>query len=130
MIKSTRFFAVAALTGFAVLATAMAAAPLGASANAAAITGYEAARIGGAFASIPDVEPSQALTKAAKQAVKGDREPVRGCAAATWPNIDRACLVTVDGRPAPAVRTITIGYQEGGSTTVLVRVPAAEIASR
>jgi hypothetical protein len=38
--------------------------------------------------------------------------------------------VTADGKPAPHVRTITVGYQAGQSTTVLLRIPTAEVAQR
>jgi hypothetical protein len=64
------------------------------------------------------------------RAGKGDLYAPRDCAAAVWPNVDAACLTRVDGSPAQAVRTVTIGYQEGANTTVLVRMPAPEMASR
>ena len=85
-------------------------------------------RIGRAFASLSEAEIDPAVAAAAARAPRGDFAPA--CASAVWPNIEAACLATADGRPASHVRTITIGYQVGDNTTVLVRIPAAEIAQR
>jgi hypothetical protein len=85
-------------------------------------------RVDKAFASLSEAAIDPAIASAAARAPKGDFAPA--CANAVWPNIEAACLVTADGRPARHVRTITIGYQAGGNTTVLVRLPAAEIALR
>jgi len=130
MIKSTGILAAAALTGFALATSMMVVAPFNSSANAAAGQTYPAGRIGGAFAAATEFEAAPALMKAALRAAKGDLFASRDCGTATWPNIDRACLVTADGTPAPAVRTVTIGYQEGANTTILVRMPAPAIAAR
>jgi hypothetical protein len=53
------------------------------------------------------------------------------CAGQAWPNISRECLVAENGAQVrkPA-RTITIEKREGVNSSVLMRVPAAEIASR
>jgi hypothetical protein len=59
--------------------------------------------------------------------VKGD---LPRCAGQSWPNVSPECLVRADGRPAGAVRTVTVGYQAGEATTVLVRMPAPLVASR
>ena len=64
---------------------------------------------------------------------KGDR--LRGerdsCAAQVWPNIERECLVPVDGTPVrKAVRTITIETREGANVSVLARTPVTEVAGR
>jgi len=64
---------------------------------------------------------------------KGDR--LRGdaesCAAQVWPNIERACLVAVEGTPVrKAVRTITIETREGANVSVLARMPVTEVAGR
>ena len=63
---------------------------------------------------------------------KGDRlrEPA-SCAAQVWPNIERACLVAVEGTPVrKAVRTITIEAREGANVSVLARMPVTEVAGR
>ena len=85
-------------------------------------------RIGRAFASLSEAAIDPAIDSAAARAPKGDFAP--SCATAVWPKIEAGCLTTADGQPARHVRTITIGYQAGESTTVLVRLPAAEIAQR
>ena len=131
MTKSTKILSVAALTGFALTMAGLVAAPFNTSANAAGQIQFDSAgRIDGAFAAIERVDPAPALTTAVLRAAKGDRFAPVNCKGAVWPNIDRACLTTVDGSPAPAVRTITIGYQEGEATTVLVRMPAPAFAAR
>jgi len=129
MTKTTKFLA-AALTGVAFMTTALVVAPFNSSANATAGDGYSAGRIGAAFSAAQMVEPAPALMKAALRAAKGDFGGHRDCTGATWPNIDSDCLTTASGSPAHAVRTVTIGYQEGENTTVLVRMPAPAIASR
>ena len=64
---------------------------------------------------------------------KGDRlrgEP-DGCAAQVWPNIERACLVAVEGTPVrKAVRTITIETREGANVSVLATMPVTAVAGR
>ena len=64
---------------------------------------------------------------------KGDRlrgEP-ESCAAQVWPNIERECLVPVDGTPVrKAVRTITIETREGANVSVLARMPVTAVAGR
>jgi hypothetical protein len=77
------------------------------------------------------VDPDQ--TGSLKSDVKADilRATDPACATQAWPNISRECLVAESGanirKPA---RTITIEKREGQNTSVLVRVPAAEIATR
>ena len=85
-------------------------------------------RIGRAFVSLSEAAIDPAIGAAAARAPKGDFAPA--CATAVWPNIVAACFATADGQPARHVHTITIGYQIGDNTTVLVRLPAAEIAQR
>jgi hypothetical protein len=76
-------------------------------------------------------DPDQ--TGSIKSGVKADlvRATDPACATEAWPNISRECLVAENGAKArkPA-RTITIEKREGQNTSVLVRVPAAEIATR
>lgn len=132
MIQSRKLVAAAILFGLALIAAGLLVAPFNASARAAATAGDAAAadRIGQAFASLSDAEPHPALKAAALHFAKGDLEVPAHCIGAAWPNIDPSCLTTSDGAPAPHVRTITIGYEAGGNTTVLMRVPAAELAAR
>ena len=87
-------------------------------------------RIGGAFVSASSVVADPAIVAAAARASKGNLAFIPACASAVWPNIEATCLATADGRPASDVRIITIGYQVGDNTIVLLRIPAAEIALR
>jgi hypothetical protein len=132
MTKAWKVLAAAMVVGLGMTAGGPFGAALDDSARAAA--GHSevdavAARIDGAFVSLPDAEPDPAVARAAGLAVKGDLAVDRDCAAAAWPNIPSACLLTADGAPAPAVRFITIGRQSG-ATTVLMRVPSQEVATR
>ena len=53
------------------------------------------------------------------------------CTAQAWPHVSRDCLAAADGTPARAsVRTITLERREGVNTSVLVRMPAPELAQR
>ncbi len=128
---SIRIFVLAVSLPFAMAAPS--AAPLNTSAAVlVGATGVDivAERIGGAFASFPQTGVERAGADAVILSGKGDRQRASDCAGATWPNIDTACLLTADGSPAPYVRTITIGYQTGPNTTVLLRTPGAEVAQR
>jgi hypothetical protein len=91
--------------------------------------GTAAERIGRAFASLSEAETNPAIAAAAARASKGDLA-APACANAVWPNIAATCLATADGRPAPRVRSITIGSKAGDDTTILLRIPAAEQAQR
>ncbi len=129
MIESRKFVALAILVGLALIIAGLLLSPVNGSAHAASSqTGPDVAaeRIGGAFAAI-SAQPTDAVLAAA---VKGNFVRDAGCATATWPNIDASCLVAANGRTAPHVRTVTIGYQAGQSTTVLLRIPASEVAER
>ncbi len=132
MVRSEKFLAASVLTGMTLAVVAAAAVPFIAQARAApGITRVDiiaAERIGGAFASLQETNVDPAIATAATRASKGDLAIPADCASATWPNIDRSCLSTADGSPAPYVRTITVGYQTGSNTTVLLRVPAAVAA--
>jgi len=64
---------------------------------------------------------------------KGDslRAAPLACTTQAWPHVSRECLVAADGTPARAsVRTITMERREGVNTSVLVRMPAPELAQR
>jgi hypothetical protein len=64
-------------------------------------------------------------------ALKGDRLAAHpNCVDQTWPHIAPACLAASAGSQEKRVRMITIETREGENTSVLVRVPQAEIASR
>ena len=128
MIRSTKFLTAAVLTGTTLAVVASVAVPFIAQARAATGTtrvDIAAERIEGAFASLQQTNVDPTTATAATRTAKGDLAIPAGCAGTTWPNIDRSCLSTADGSPAPYVRTITIGYQTGPKTTVLLRVPAA-----
>ena len=128
MMRSAKFLAAALLTGLTLVVVASDAAPSNAQARAAtAATRVDVAaeQIGGAFASLRETNINPAIATAATRASKGDLAIPADCASATWPNIDRSCLSTADGSPAPYVRTVTIGYQTGANSPVLLRVPAA-----
>jgi hypothetical protein len=131
MIQSRKFVAAAILMGIALIIAGLLIAPFSASANAAASqSGVVADRIGAAFSTVSDATADPALTAAAARLLKKGDLSTANCAGAVWPNIDASCLSTVDGAPAKHVRTITIGYQSGENTTVLVRVPSGEVAAR
>ena len=133
MNKSSRILAAAAVAGFAMIVAGLIAAPFNTSASAAAGQSsgdVVSERIGATFASLTDVQPASALHQAASRAAKGDLFAARDCAGSVWPDISADCLATTDGSPAPAVRFITMGHQEGDATTILVRMPAAAIAAR
>jgi hypothetical protein len=127
MITSRKSMAAAALAGFSVLATGFAAASLpGMKGSAAAVTPSQ--RIAAAFAALPRATAEPAQVAAAKAARKGDLPPSL-CAAQSWPEIEPGCLHS-EGQAGRPVRTVTIGFQSGETTTVLLRVPAPQVASR
>jgi hypothetical protein len=132
MIESRKFVAAAILVGIALILAGLLLAPFNGSARAAATDGSDVAadRIGAAFAMISDREPAAEIAAAAALVFKGDLSAESICAGATWPNIDASCLARADGAVSQPVRLITIGYQSGDATTVLMRVPANEVAIR
>jgi hypothetical protein len=87
-------------------------------------------RIDDAFASLSRINVDPSGAAATPSASKGDLPRLAECASAIWPNIDAPCLSTADGSPALQVRTVTISYQTGVNTTVLLRIPAAVMAQR
>ena len=56
--------------------------------------------------------------------------PQRHCASQAWPNIAPECLVPAGGAQPRSVRMITVEQRSGANTSVLVRVPASEVAQR
>jgi hypothetical protein len=129
MTQSTKILA-AALIGAIVTVAGMAVASFGASAATGnANFDIVAERIGGAFATIEDIDFEPTLETALEESSKGDLEVRSDCAGETWPNIAPECLVTADGSDAPRVRYVTVDYQSDETTTVLMRIPASEAAS-
>jgi hypothetical protein len=128
MSKFGSLLAAAALGSSAAVAAAALLSPL---APAYAGSGNIAdARIEMAFASAAAHQGDGELATAAVPSRKGDMLRRPSCADQVWPNIAPNCLVTADGAAPRPVRYVTIGYQSDSSTTVLVRMPALEIAAR
>ena len=132
MIYSRKFVAAAILLGLALVLAGLLAVPSIGSARAAPgrVDPAAADRIGAACASVADTAPDGTLSAAAARVAKGDLGISAKCAGAVWPNIDSSCLSRTDGSPAARVRTVTIGYQAGESTAVLVRVPVGGMVNR
>jgi hypothetical protein len=134
MIKPKTIFAAAALAGLVVSAVGLIAEPFSGSAARAAANYADmatpAARIDMAFASLNPVAADPALRKAAARVAKGDLFAAPGCAGQTWPDVTADCLTGSDGSHVSKVRTVTVGYQTGDSTTVLLRHPTAEASAR
>ena len=127
MIQSSKIVA-AALTGLILAAAGLAAIPSdgsarGVDADSAAIA---AERIATAFA----LAPAASTDASARIARKGDLGARPACFGGTWPDVTPGCLTLADGSAAPAIRSVTIGFQTGESTTVLMRMPASRAASR
>jgi hypothetical protein len=128
MSKFGSLLAVAALGSSAAVAAATLISPLApAYAGSANIAD---ARIEMAFASATVQGDGGDPAMASVPAKKGDMLRRPSCADQVWPNIAPNCLVTADGAAPRAVRYVTIGYQSDPSTTVLVRMPALEVAAR
>jgi hypothetical protein len=84
-------------------------------------------------ASGQDARPSSPVAlPSISTALKGDRLAAHpDCVDQTWPHIAPACLAASNaGSQEKRVRMITIEARKGENTSVLVRVPQAEIASR
>lgn len=117
-------FAAAVIAAFGALELAHAAGP-----EASLSTGPTDAanqRIAAAFAVI--VVPE--IRSGAPETRKTDRAPVN-CVGQTWPGVTAGCLVPVGGAAVrPAVRTVTVEYRKGDNTSVLVRMPLAQMAAR
>ena len=52
------------------------------------------------------------------------------CGGETWPQISAECLAAPEGETAHEVRYVTYGYQADTNTTVLIRFPSADAATR
>ena len=91
------------------------------------VSGFGLAVAGLSFASF-NTSASAVEAAPAIVAQKGDLQ-VPGCADEKWPNISSDCLVAAKGSTVRHARTVTIGYQTGDASSVLVRVPASTPAS-
>jgi hypothetical protein len=72
-------------------------------------------------------------TASATAGTRGDslRLAADRCAAQAWPHIPQECLTSAGTAPVrKTVRTITVEQREGAGTSVLVRLPATEVAQR
>ena len=128
MPKSSKILAAAALVGIGAMLAGLTSAPFHGSARAveaASTTDIAADRIAAAFSALPGEEGAPTVV-----ASKGDLLVAAGCAGQKWPDIAPTCLVQADGSTARPVRSVLTSYQSGEATTVLVRMPAPQIASR
>ncbi len=121
MKNPSKMVAAATLVGFGVML-----AGLSAGAVETSPTDVPAERIAAAFAVLPGEGAAGSISAASK----GDLLVNGGCAGQKWPDITAACLVVTNGSPIRPVRSVTIGLQAGEATTVLVRMPAPQLASR
>jgi hypothetical protein len=130
MFASRKTLVATALFGLGVCMTVGALAPFAASARVSGTVNdmnLAARRIDAAFATVTSERATS--TELAVRLGKGDLQVKSGCADQKWPDIAPECLVGRN-RAAHPVRMITIGYQTGNATSVLVRMPAPEVASR
>ena len=128
MPKSSKILAAAALVGIGAMLAGLTSAPFHGSARAveaASATDIAADRIAAAFSALPGE-----VAAPVEAARKGDLLVAAGCAGQKWPEIAPTCLVKADGSSARPVRSVLTSYQSGEATTVLVRMPAPQIASR
>ena len=128
MPKSSKILAAAALVGIGAMLAGLTSAPFHGSARAveaASATDIAADRIAVAFSALPEEDAAQTVV-----ATKGDLLVAAGCAGQKWPEIAPTCLLRADGSMARPVRSVLTSYQSGLATTVLVRMPAPQIASR
>ena len=131
MIQSRKTLAAVALTGLVVGFAAMAAVPsIGSARSVAAGDDVAILRIETAFEVASAARPAPAIEAAAGRVHKGDLQVSADCADEKWPEITARCLTAADGSAVPAVRTVTIGHSTAEATTVLMRMPAPQIASR
>ena len=130
MIQSRTVLAGAAIA-LGLTAAALSAAASGGSARAEAPANLAAERIDVAFALAPKTEAAPAIkAAAAARTGKGDLLAKPACAGQLWPDVSRDCLVKSDGTAVQPVRSVTVGYQADANTTILIRMPAQQVASR
>ena len=131
MTQSSKFLAAAALTGFGLIFGGLTAIPFESSASAVEVVGEDRAahRVAAAFDAAFEADVDSAVV-AAVRSRKGDLLVKPACTGQKWPEVASDCLVMADGSAMRPVRTVTIGYQTGDDTTVLIRMPAPQVASR
>ena len=84
----------------------------------------------------PSTAEARSASAAARPSVAGTATGDRlagaaNCADQTWPYIAPACLAaSTDGPRQRPIRVITIEAREGANTSILMRVPQADVASR
>jgi len=124
MQKSSKILTAAALVGLGAIFAGSAAVSDGSAraVESTAASDVAAERIAAAFAVAIPAEFGAAR--------KGDLLAGAGCGGWQWPDVPAACLATADGSSPPPVRSVTFGTQVGEATTVLLRLPAAQVASR
>jgi hypothetical protein len=122
----------AALTSLGLIVAGLSTSPFNGSARAVEFAGDDLAaqRIAVAFEAAYEVQADPSLTAAMAGSRKGDLLVPPACSGQKWPEIAPDCLIAADGTAIRPVRTVTIGYQVGDATSVLVRMPAPQIASR
>lgn len=134
MHQSIKLTTLTALAGFSLVAAGFAAAPSGPDALRIVAKEVHAPtasnRIDAAFAVVTPAGNDPAIVAAAKGSQKGDLLVSAGCAGQYWPYIAPDCLVIADSRANPPGRTVTIGYPVSETSSVLIRMPAPQIASR
>jgi hypothetical protein len=64
------------------------------------------------------------VARAAADELRVAKGDLPDCGGEVWPQHSARCLTGRDGREAPPVRFVTIGYQSGDNTTLLLRLPA------
>ena len=79
-----------------------------------------------AYASAPQAEDQGAQTAPDGKGDALGKTPA-ACASQAWPHIAPECLGTDGGAARGSIRVVTIEQREGVNTSVLVRVPAAEL---
>lgn len=87
-------------------------------------------RLSDGYLGLPEPAADTAIEAAAAQAAKGDFLERPGCFGQVWPDISPDCLAKVGSTPRLAARTVTIGYRIGEASSVLIRMPAPEVAER
>jgi len=134
MTKGPKLLATASLAGLALAVSFWTVGPFPGSASASQEVGQLSeiaeARITGAFSFPADKVAAPAVISAAAQSRKGELRMKAACADQKWPEIASGCLVARGGSPARTVRSVTIAHETGEATTVLLRMPASQLASR
>lgn len=124
--------AAAALAGFSLIAgfgVASSATGMSGIVMDAATVASPSQRIDAAFALVA-AEAGEASSPTASRNGKGDLPVGLNCSAQRWPDISPDCLIVTGDAPKRPVRTVTIGYQDGPAGSVLIRLPAPQIATR